>query len=726
MATTSAYNRAAIERPIGLRARNDLGKTAVAFTRQTAYVLKDPLTLEFIHLTADEYFLFRLLENPISLSQLRQEFERKFAPRQISHEALQHGINQLYSEGLLLSEATGQGHELFKRGERRKRNERLQSLLQLLSFRLGSIDATRFIEGVYGKVRWLFTTPMLAVAAAIVFYAGWILLTRGAEVVTRLPSVNELTRPENWLLWLATFVVVKIVHEMAHATTCRHFGGRCHEIGVLLLAGVPCLYCDVTDVWRLPSKWRRIAVSAAGMIAELVIAAVALIAWWHTQPGLFNTWCLSLVVVCSVGTLLVNGNPLLRYDGYYILSDLVEVPNLAGRAQGLLPSMLRRWLLGEPRVDDPLLNRTQQRGLLVYAVAARIYLTLVLLSIFVALLAWTRPYHLENLVYTVGVITLLGMLIRPLTALWRMSNNPALRSRIRKQRVAILLAGVAATIAVVLFLPITHSVSGPVVLVPVEGKTVYATIAGEIRYAVAVGTRVEQGEVLARLADPDVEIALAQQQGEYDVFRVRYDQMNAMRALDERVLQRLPAAQAALVDAELQMEESRQQAEELVVRAPVAGTVVAPPRIDEATKDTGRLPSWSGSPLEPRNLGCWVEAGTVLCTVADPRRLEALLAIDQADVSKVEAGQRVRLRFDSAPSQVFEGEVLQVARRAAKRPVDATRTERGRYHLVQIQLDSQELNLLVGARGTAKIEASRMTFGKKASTYLRRMLQLPW
>ena len=105
---------------------------------------------------------------------------------------------------------------------------------------------------------------------------------------------------------------------------------------------LPCLYCDVSDVWRIPSKWKRMAVSAAGMIVELVIAAVALILWWHTEPGLLHTWLLGLVIICSISTLAVNANPLLRYDGYYLLSDLLEIPNLSGRASGLWGERLAR------------------------------------------------------------------------------------------------------------------------------------------------------------------------------------------------------------------------------------------------------------------------------------------------------------------------------------------------------------------------------------------------
>lgn len=722
MATVPNQNLSAVDRPLALRARRDIEQTPVAYAGRTAYVLKDPLTLELFQLTAEEQFLFQSLRVPTTLSRLRRGFEERFAPQRIAYEALQHGLNQLYSQGLLLSEAPAQGRELVERADRRRRSERLQNLLRLLSIRLGSVDATRVVDGLHARLRWLFSPPMLAVATAVVLYAGWILLGHGREVIARLPSVAELAQPRTWLLWLATIALVKVVHELAHAVVCRHLGGRCHEMGLLLLGFVPCLYCDVSDVWRLPSKWRRIAVSAAGMAVEGLIAAAALILWWHTQPGLWHTWALSLVIVCSVGTLLVNANPLLRYDGYYILSDLVEIPNLAGRAQGLLPAALRRWLLGESRTDDPLLSRRQRRALVLYAMASRMYLALVLLGVFVALLALARPYHLENAVYTLGLFTVAGMLWQPAVGVWRGWRNPVLRSRLRGRRALLLATVVVGAMAAVLFWPIARTITGPAVFAPAGGRAVYAPVGGELICAVAPGAQVRQGQVLARLAADEIALALAEQQGEYEVRRVRYTQLQAMRTWDDRVLEQLPTAQAALADAQKLLDERRREAEQLVLHAPATGTVVAPPETPSRAEQD-RLPSWFGSPLEARNVGCRIEPGTILCTVADPHRLEALVAIDQADVSVVQPGQAVRLLVDSAPARVLHGEVVEVARRGVLREGGA---DAGKYHLAVVRLDAQDPLLLAGARGRAKIKTNSSTLGGILADKLRRVLRWPW
>ena len=188
----------------------------------------------------------------------------------------------------------------------------------------------------------------------------------------------------------------------------------------------------------------------------------------------------------------------------------------------------------------------------------------------------------------------------------------------------------------------------------------------------------------------------------------------------------LPTAQAALLDARLQLAEVEQQAGELIVRSPVEGIVVAPPQVESDAKDDFQLPKWSGSPLEPKNLGCWIEPGAVLCTVSPSKEMEAIVAIDQADVTEVQVGQSVKVLLDSMPWQVLEGEVLQVARRATEMPPQGTSFVGQKYHLVQVELKQTDPALLIGARGRAKIEASRMTLGQMAGNELRQMFQLPW
>lgn len=730
-------------RRLRLRARGDVRAVRVAFSGQSGHVLKDPVTLEMFHLTAEEFFLFEQLKRPISLGQLQSEFERQFPPRRVSVETLQGYLNQLHDCGLLVSEATGQGEQLVQRASRRRRSEWLQNAGRVLAIRFPGFDATRTLDWLYPKCRWLFSRGMLIVAVAMVLYAGAIVVGHAGEVAARLPSLGVLLEPRHLLLLVATIGGVKLLHELGHALACKHFGGRCHEMGVLLLVFAPSLYCDVSDVWRLPNKWHRMAVSAAGMAVELVLAALATIAWWHTQPGLLNIWCLNIVMVCSVGTLLVNANPLLRYDGYYLLADLVEVPNLGSRARGLVGRMLRHWLLAEPAEVDPLLGPGRQRGLVAYSLAAKIYLAAVLGGIFIVLAKLAQPHHLQNLVYTVALVALIGYTAPAMLSWWRWLRNPTVRARLRRLRLTVLTSTVAGAVAGVLFWPVAGQVAAPVVLVPADSQPLLATASGELRFAVQPGSHVRAGEVVAQLVDPATELALAEQTARCREHQLRREQLLALRVLDDRAGEQLPTVEAALADAEAQLAEQRREAERLVLLAPRAGQVIAPP---DRPRHTGRwdsaaesqLARWSGSPLATRNLGCWIESGTMLCAVADPARLEAWVAVDEADIAEVHPGQQVRLLLEQLPGRVLDGKVVEVARRSTcdgsgqpDRPAaslaSALRNEPARcYHVVRVALDASDALLLVGARGQAKVETSNTTLSAIAARFLRRTFRLPW
>jgi len=727
MPHAAEHQLSVVQRPLPLCARADVHSVPAQLGKHTTYVLKDPLTLELFQLSEEEFFLWSSLKESTTLSRLQRDFHERFAPRTITYEALQQGLEQLYQQGLLVSNANAQGRQLLQRATKRRRSERWKSFLNLLSIRLGSFDATRLIDRLYEKLSWLFSPLMSLPVVFIVLYAFWILLGHGNEVLARLPAVNEIMQPQYWALWFITIAMVKAFHELAHGLTCKHFGGRCHEMGILLLVLFPCFYCDVTDVWRLPNKWHRIAVSLAGMAAEFLLAAVAVILWWHSEPGLFHIWCLQIAVVCSVGTLLINANPLLRYDGYYILSDLLEIPNLASRSQGRLSLTLRSWLQGEPLPNDPLLSQTQQRILACYTIASRVYLVLVLSAVFLMLLTLARPYRMENLVYTFAGIVMLGLVGFPLTLLWQSMRNPAIRSRLQPVRGALLVFAMTSIITVIVFWPISHSVVGPAALVPAGGETVYATAAGHLRHAVPAGTVVRKGDVIAKLANPELEITLAEYQSEHDSKKLRYNQLRAMRAWDSHASLKLPVAKASFTDAKSQLDQLQRRTEELILRAPRAGTVFAPPEIEPAAgKQSGRLPQWSGSPLDKRNRGCWIEPATLFCTVGTPDQLDALVAVQQHEVSQVQVGDEVRLLLSSAPVRVLTGKVKQVASRTTSTTADNQSMPATKTHLVHVQLDQTNNLPLVGTRGTAKITADHTTVGRLIADYLQRTFRLPW
>ncbi len=711
------HRRAAADRVLRMRARRDLQSRPVALGGRATFVVTDPVSGESFHLSAQEHRLLETLGEPTTLRELQRIVEQEFAPERVSISALDRFVRRMYEQGLLASNAAGQGAELFDRGQRRRRRSRRTRLLQVLAIRLGSFPAGSLVDRLYAAGRWMFSPWALVAAAALVLYAGGVAIAQAPAIAARLPALEELARPSRLPLWLAAIAGVKVLHELGHALTCRHFGARPREMGVLLLAGAPALYCDVSDAWRLPSRWQRMAVSSAGMAVELVIAATALLVWHYATPGPLSALCLSLMVVCSVGTLVVNANPLLRYDGYYLLSDWLETPNLAGRARGYIAAAWRRWLLGEPPQDDPLVGAGKRRALWIYAIASKVYLALVLVGVLLLALKFARPHGLQNAVYTMAGLTIAGLLLQPATALATMAANPSVRARLRRGRLAGSLFALAALAAAAWWWPMTHRIEAPLVTVPAEMHPLFAITGGELEYAVAEGATVQAGDVIARLNNPEALLALARREGEVAERRVRLEHLRTLQAQLPAAARMIPTAAAELADAEALLAEQRAIVDSLVIRAPASGRVLAgPPREREHRGDA--LPSWSGSPLDARNRGAWIDPGAPLAVVAAPGGWIAWAGVDQADVPAVNEGQGVRMVVDQQPSTVHTGRVTRVSRRAREnqtapqRRDDAAMAGEDRYHVVEISIDASDAPLLAGARGVAKIATYESTLGR--------------
>ena len=161
-------------------------------------------------------------------------------------------------------------------------------------------------------------------------------------------------------------------------------------------------------------------------------------------------------------------------------------------------------------------------------------------------------------------------------------------------------------------------------------------------------------------------------------------------ALDPRFSLQLPTAESELRDASAQLTQYEQRAAKLEIQAPIAGTVIAPPEV-EAKQAADRLPTWSGSPLKTRNQHCWIEPGTVLCTIGDPQQVSALVTVDERDIAEVKTGDSVRILLGSAPVQILTGTVSQVASKAIDSSTDQSTIDANRFHVVEVQLDEQDV-----------------------------------
>jgi len=737
-------SEASIHRPLALRLRPDLLCTSVESAGATTWIVKDPLTLEHFQFSAEEYALMDWLRQPVSISELQRLFCRTFPPQTIMPEAVWDFLGRLHDAGLVMGCASGQGEELLGR-MRRERNRRWSlAWTGLLAMRFRGVDPDRILTAAHGCCRWLFSRAALVSIIVVVVFALSLFIGHFAEFTRRLPELSALFEARN-LPWLLLAVgTVKVLHELGHGLACKHFGGEVRELGFMLLVFVPCLYCDVTDAYRLPSKWQRIAVSAAGIVVEMVLAAIATIVWWYAQPGVVQLIALNVMVICSLNTLLVNGNPLLRYDGYYVLSDLLETPNLWLRSREALSRYTSRWLFasrGVPAPDDPLIPARQRPWLAMYALATKTYLTLIFVGIVWGLVKWLHPYHLENLAFMVGLIVFGSVLVGPITSASKFVRNPIRQAQLRKGRLALVMAAGLAAVVGLLALPVNYYVKAPIVLMPADAARVSATIDGTLTRTLPAGRHVKRGETIGELTNASTQYELQKLEGEQRLRQLRVDHLERLRGLDSQANDDLPTARAALADSQRRLDELRSDARRLTLTAPVDGVIIPAPQ--QNTTNGGpstRLATWSGSLLDEPNNGAYVEPGTLVCLIGDPTRLTAVMLVNDIDVKRLQPGQKARLRLEQLPGQVIEGEVIDVARHDVQNADNATASradleslyagvvpseQAGALYQARVKFDTRPESLVIGGRGEAKVAAERITLARLILRYFAQTFRLP-
>ena len=643
--------------PINLRARSDLVCQPAAGQSAPGWVLKDPWSLEFFQLGEEEFFLFQLLRKPCTRETMLESFDKTFAPKRLRPQRLQAFLVQLHRAGLLIAAAAGQGEVLCERDQRRRSQERWRRFSNPLAIRFAGINPTRWFDWLYPRVAWCFSIPFQVLCVLLLLAGGvnaWFL---------RRPLLVEAARIDYWLefkqMWLFLLAIgaVKVLHEFGHALTLRHWGGRCHELGIMLLAFTPCLYCNVSDAWLLDSKWRRIAVSFAGIWVELLVAAAAVWLWSWTDTGLLHDLAFVLSVVCSVNVLLINGNPLMRFDGYFVLSDWVERPNLSQQAGEACARVLRRaWFPVSGVLTE---GDRQPLWLAAYACVSFVYRVVVIALVVWGIHQFLVPYRLEVLAW-VALLMIVGQ--QGLSkAEWLCTSaeavaldGPGQLWRGRGNRL-LALTGVLALLGMWSF-PDYVVVSG--VIMPTDHHEIRVAKAGRLIESLDYGTFVRKGEAIARLVNPVVSGELQKLRGVVREQQQRVETLREQKLQGVRVDELAKAEQALLArQAEVEMKMAEQN--DVVIRARYDGYLIRPQtRPAEDGMQAGR---WRGDPLDEWNAGCFLGFGDVICSVSRLEKFEALLLVDASDLGAVTRGAMVEIRTGRQPRRVWRGDVIDIA-----------------------------------------------------------------
>ncbi len=735
MATLDESLISSSARRVSLRRRPDLSARRHRYQGKSYWVVKEPVGLNYFRFHEQEYAILQMLDGSLSLDQVKVEFEREFHEK-ISVEELQQFVGTLHRSGLLVADVPGQGLQLKKRADERRRKERFAALTNILAIRFKGIDPDRFLTNYVRYVGWLFSPTIMVLTLLFGLSALTLVAVEFDEFRTKLPTFQDFFTPAN-AFWLAiALAVTKIFHELGHGFSCKHFGGECHELGVMILVLTPCMYCNVSDSWMLPSKWQRAFIGAAGMYVEVIIASICTYVWWFSEPGLLHNLCLSTMFVCSVSTIIFNGNPLLRYDGYYILSDILEIPNLRQKATDILNRKLTHWCLGIEPPYDPFLPQRNQWLFAVYSVAAAVYRWIVVFSILWFLYKMWEPYRLEVIGQMLAVASIYGLVAMPIYKIGKFFWVPGRVDKVKKARLYLSLAVLAAIVAGIMLIPLPYRVYCPLEIQPMNATAVYVDVPGELQELfVHRGDIVKEKDPIARLKNLEARLLVEELEGQERHSQAKADALRIMATEDAQALLRMNEEKESLKGIHEQLTKQREELARLQINATTGGTILPPPETPLPPADSDELANWSGTPLERKNIGCTLEAGQMFCLIGDPQKMQAVLVIDQSEIEFVSEGQGVEIVLDARPSTFLEGNIRVIARTKLKRSSKvlsnqsggelATKTnEKGEEvplstsYQAQVPLDDPDAQMLINLRGRAKIHAGTQTLAQIGWRYL--------
>ena len=371
-------------------------------------------------------------------------------------------VSTLHANDLLRSQVSPDVSEVFERHQRQERMRVKQAWLNPMSLRLPLLHPDAWFDKHAALARLLFTWPMLIVWLVLVTPAGFLAWHHWAELTENL-SDRVLSASNLALLWFI-YPIVKSIHEWAHGMAVKAWGGTVREVGIMFIFFSPVPYVDASASYRFSSKWARATVAAAGILAELVLGALAMYVWVLAQPGLVTALAFNVVLIAGVSTLLINGNPLMRYDGYFIACDVLELPNLAQRAAQYRTYLVDRYVLGSEEAQPPVGADPERWILLFYAVAAPLYQLSVAIGVmwFVA-----GQYLLVGAI--MAMVAVWSTLVLPI---WRGWKHLAESAPLTKRRDVAMRRAVAMLVLVLGFLLLVpmpfHAVHQAVVWLPDE------------------------------------------------------------------------------------------------------------------------------------------------------------------------------------------------------------------------------------------------------------------
>jgi putative peptide zinc metalloprotease protein len=579
-----------------------------AYRGEVWFVLQDQAAARSHRFSPAAHHFIGLMDGSRTVQEIWEATAKRLGDAAPTQEEVIRLLGQLHSADALLCDVPPDAAEVFRRHQRHSRMEWRRRLWTPLALRFPLWDPDRFLERTLPLVRPLFGWFGALLWLAVVGTGMVLMVSHWTDLTENV--VDRVLAPQNLLLLWIVYPLVKALHELGHAYATKKWGGEVHEIGIMLLVLVPVPYVDASSAWGFRDKGKRMVVGAAGIAVELFLSALALFVWLSAESGAVGAVAYNVMLIGGVSTLLFNGNPLLRFDGYYVLADAIEIPNLGTRANKYLGYLFQRHLFGVADADSPASSAGERAWMIVYGIAAFLYRMFIM---FVIILFIAGKF------FIVGVLLALWALATQVVipvgkSLNFLVSGPGLR-RQRGRALGTSFVVVLAALALLLVIPApSWTRAQGVVWVPEEAQVRAGTEGFIERLLAAPGTDVVRGQPLIEASDPFLRTRVAVLEAQLRELAAQYDALVS----EDRVQAAMVREEMAAVTANL--ERSREREAQLVLRSPANGRLVVP--------DAADLP------------GRFLSKGQLVAYVVEDRAPSARVAIGQDDIGLVRARTR--------------------------------------------------------------------------------------
>ena len=644
---------------------------------QVWFVMSDAVSGRTQRFTPPTRLILNGMDGQRTVGELWDVANRRLGDAAPTQDELINLLGQLHAADLMQCDVSPDVSELLFRAQRHERTKSRQTTGNPMSIKIPLVDPDKLLNRIQPFMQPLWNRWGALAWLAVVLPAVVLGFKHAGELGSNVS--DHVLATHNLLMLAVLFPLIKGLHEMGHAVAAKMRGAEVHEMGVMLLMLMPVPYVDASAASTFKSKTDRALVGAAGMLVEIFLAALAMYLWVAAEPGFLRSAAYNTIFVAGLSTLVFNGNPLLRYDGYYILSDLIEIPNLAVQSNRYVGYLLERYVFRAQEAQAPQASRSEKAWFAFYAPAAFFYRTLVSISIIL---------FIAGEFFVIGVMLAIWAFVSSfLLPLWRvfkhLVSSPVL-SRVRSRAYGIT-AGVAiSTTAFLLWIPMPFRTQTEGVVWLPERAIVRAGTDGFLsHWLVKPGSEVRQGEALVESIDPALQVQIRVSEAKVAELEARF---NAL-FVDDKV--GAEVAREELLHEQAALTRLQERASDLVVHSPGNGHFMVPQPSDMA--------------------GRFYRKGALLGYITEQARPQVKVVLSQGEFDVVRLStRRVELRHAYNLNEVLAGQIVQqTPGGAVQLPSRALTTEGGG----QIAVDPRDNEGLTALSHTFQVDIDSVPNG---------------